>query len=60
LPSAAIPPTLFERDHAVVVHHAFLLIEGTLQNRENTISVKAERVQLLFITQAEIASHDFR
>ena len=57
--NAIIPPPLFERDHTVVVHHPFLLIEGTLQNQENVISVKAESVRPLTITRAETTSHDF-
>jgi error-prone DNA polymerase len=57
--NAIIPPPLFERDHTVVVHHPFLLIEGTLQNQGNVISVKAEKVRPLTITRAETVSHDF-
>ena len=41
-----IMPRLFERDHTVVVHNPFLLIEGTLQNLENVVSVKAESISL--------------
>jgi error-prone DNA polymerase len=57
--NAIITPQLFERDHVTVVHHQFLLIEGTLQNQENVISVKAQSVRPLNITRAETASHDF-
>ncbi|HVA71635.1 MAG TPA: error-prone DNA polymerase [Candidatus Limnocylindrales bacterium] len=57
--NAIITPQLFEQDHAVVVHHQFLLIEGRLQNQDNVISVKVESVQPLTITRAETTSHDF-
>ena len=57
--NAIIPPQLFERDHTVVVHNPFLLIEGTLQNQDNVVSVKVERVQPLEISRAEVTSHDF-
>jgi error-prone DNA polymerase len=57
--NAIITPQLFEQDHVVVVHHQFLLIEGRLQNQDNVISVKAESVRPLEITQAETTSHDF-
>ncbi len=57
--NAIITPQLFERDHTVVVHHPFLLIEGRLQNQDNVVSVKAERVLPLEISRAEVASHDF-
>jgi error-prone DNA polymerase len=57
--NAIIPPPLFERDHTVLVHNPFLLIEGTLQNQDNVVSVKVERVQALEISRAEVTSHDF-
>ncbi len=54
-----LTPQLFEQDHTVVVHHQFLLIEGTLQNQDNVISVKARRVEPLPISRAQTPSHDF-
>jgi error-prone DNA polymerase len=57
--NAIITPQLFERDQTVVVNHPFLLIEGTLQNQENVVSVKVERVLPLDISRAEVTSHDF-
>jgi error-prone DNA polymerase len=57
--NAIIPPPLFERDHTVLVYNPFLLIEGTLQNQDNVVSVKVERVQALEISHAEVTSHDF-
>lgn len=57
--NAIITPQLFERDHTVVVHHPYLLIEGRLQNQDNVVSVKAEAIQELQITRAEPPSHDF-
>jgi error-prone DNA polymerase len=56
--NAIITPQLFERSH-VVVHQQFLVIEGRLQNQDNVVSVKAESVRPLNITQAETSSHDF-
>ena len=57
--NAIITPQLFEQDHTVVVHNPFLLIEGKLQNQDNVVSVKAERVRALDISRAEVTSHDF-
>jgi len=57
--NAIITPQLFQRDHVVIVHQQFLLIEGRLQNQDNVISVKAERIRPLFVTRAETTSHDF-
>ncbi len=57
--NAIITPQLFQEDHVVVVNQQFLLIEGRLQNQDNVISVKAERVRPLGITRAATVSHDF-
>jgi error-prone DNA polymerase len=57
--NAIITPQIFQQNHIVVVNQQFLLIEGTLQNQDNVISVKAERVRPLGITRAQTVSHDF-
>jgi len=57
--NAIITPQLFSEDHTALVHHQFLLIEGTLQNQENVVSVKAQRVSPLPISAAATPSHDF-
>ena len=57
--NAIITPQLFQQDHVTIVHQQFLLIEGRLQNQDNVISVKAERIRPLSITRAETTSHDF-
>jgi error-prone DNA polymerase len=57
--NAIITPQLFDQAHVVIVHQQFLLIEGRLQNQDQVISVKAERIRPLAITRAETASHDF-
>jgi error-prone DNA polymerase len=57
--NAIITPQIFQRDHVTIVHQQFLLIEGRLQNQDNVISVKAERIRPLSVTRAETTSHDF-
>ncbi|MEQ1472177.1 MAG: error-prone DNA polymerase [Candidatus Acidiferrum sp.] len=57
--NAIISPQLFEKNHVVVVHQQFLLIEGQLQNQDNVVSVKSQRIQALTITTAPTTSHDF-
>src|SRR5256885_1607321 len=56
---ALINPDLFQKNRLLVSSDQFLMIEGILQNQDNVISVKAERVLPLAITQAETVSHDF-
>jgi error-prone DNA polymerase len=57
--NAIIAPDLFHRNRLLLASEKFLAIEGILQNQDNVISVKAERVQPLFVTKAETVSHDF-
>jgi error-prone DNA polymerase len=57
--NAIITPDLYDQNRLLVIHERFLLIEGILQNVENVISVKAQRVSRLEITAAETRSHDF-
>lgn len=37
----------------------FLMVEGVLQNIDNVVSVKADRVSALQVTNASTQSHDF-
>jgi error-prone DNA polymerase len=57
--NAIITPQIFQQNHVVIVNQQFLLIEGRLQNLDNVISVKAERIRPLFLTRAQTSSHDF-
>jgi error-prone DNA polymerase len=57
--NAIITPDLFHRNRLLLASERFLAIEGILQNQDNVISVKAERVMPLFVTKAETVSHDF-
>ncbi|MBZ5679961.1 MAG: error-prone DNA polymerase [Acidobacteriia bacterium] len=57
--NAIITPDLFHRNRLLLASERFLAIEGILQNQDNVISVKAERVSPLFVTRAETVSHDF-
>jgi len=57
--NAIIAPDLFHSNRLLLASERFLAIEGILQNQDNVISVKAERVLPLFVTNAETISHDF-
>jgi len=54
-----ITPQIFDENRLTVVEHPFLLIEGTLQNQDNVVSVKAKRIQALSFKVAGTSSHDF-
>jgi error-prone DNA polymerase len=57
--NAIITPDLFHQNRLLLASERFLAIEGILQNQDNVISVRAERVLPLFVTKASTVSHDF-
>ncbi|HXZ32565.1 MAG TPA: error-prone DNA polymerase [Terriglobales bacterium] len=57
--NAIITPDLFQQNRLLVGSEQFLMVEGILQNQDNVISVKAERVFPLDVTRARTTSHDF-
>jgi len=57
--NAIITPDLFQQNRLLLATEQFLLIEGTLQNQDGVISVKATRVAPLNVTKAQTSSHDF-
>ena len=57
--NAIVRPDLFHQNRLLLTSERFLAVEGILQNQDNVISVRAERVQPLFVTKAETISHDF-
>ena len=57
--NAIVHPNLVQKNRILLVSERFLMIEGILQNQDNVISVKAERILPLTVTNAETSSHDF-
>ena len=57
--NAIITPDVFEQSRFIITGGRFLLIEGRLQNLDNVISVKADRVEALSVSNAAVTSHDF-
>ena len=57
--NAIIAPDLLQKNRVLLVSERFLMVEGILQNQDNVIHIRAERVAPLRVTQAETMSHDF-
>ena len=57
--NAIIDPDLYERHRSLVTYAKFLLIEGSLQNIDKVIHVRARSIEELDITAAPMESHDF-
>jgi error-prone DNA polymerase len=57
--NAIITPDVFAQNRSTVVGSRFLLVEGRLQNVDNVVSVKADRMEILPVSQTAAPSHDF-
>src|SRR5262249_37249259 len=57
--NAIVKPDLFQRNRLLLSTEQFLMVEGTLQNQDGVISVKASAVSPIQITRAQATSHDF-
>jgi error-prone DNA polymerase len=58
--NAIIHPDLFERVRLLITEEPFLIIEGTVQNSENVVLIKGERIKPLAHEQfVGTESHDF-
>ncbi len=55
-----VTPDVFEQYRAVLVNAPFLYVEGTLQNIDRVVSVKAQRILPLSAATDVSVSHDFR
>ncbi len=57
--NAIINPHLYERNRVAVTRGKILRVEGTLQNQDGVISVKASVVRVLTLSEVDVRSHDF-
>jgi len=58
--NAIVTPDLFERMRLLLTEEPFLVIEGTVQNTENVVLIKAEKIRPLVHEQlVGSESHDF-
>ncbi|WP_260735488.1 OB-fold nucleic acid binding domain-containing protein [Tunturiibacter lichenicola] len=57
--NAIINPHLYERNRVTVTRGKFLRVEGTLQNQDGVINVRASAVRVLTLTDVNMRSHDF-
>lgn len=58
--NSIVTPPVFEANRLVITEEPFLIIEGRLQNQENVIHIKAEKIQRLdHASLPGTASYDF-
>ena len=54
-----ITPDLYERERLVVTRSKFIVVEGSLQNQDTVIHIKARHIEPLAFGNLEVSSHDF-
>lgn len=54
-----VRPRMFDEQRLLLMRSSFLLVEGILQNQEDVLSVRAERIEMLEPFEIEVGSHDF-
>jgi error-prone DNA polymerase len=54
-----VTPDRFDQHRLTLVSAKFLLIDGVLQNQDNVVSVKADRIVPLQLASAAAEAHDF-
>ena len=54
-----VEPKMFDRHKEALVRNPFLLIYGTLQNQQGSLSVKAGKVEAIDVNVIPVPSHDF-
>ncbi len=57
--NAIVDPELYEANRSLVTYAKFLMIEGSLQNIDKVIHLRAKHIEELDITAAPMESHDF-
>jgi error-prone DNA polymerase len=57
--NAIVAPDLLQKNRVLLISERFLMVEGILQNQDNVIHIRAEKVLPLRVTRAETVSHDF-
>jgi error-prone DNA polymerase len=54
-----VQPDFYDQNKTVLIGAPFVIVEGVLQNQQNSISVKAGRVEVLDVDAIPVPSHNF-
>jgi error-prone DNA polymerase len=54
-----VEPDFYDANRAVLIGAPFVIVEGVLQNQQNSISVRARKVENLDVNAIPVPSHDF-
>ena len=54
-----IMPDIYEKYRRAVLEPRFIKVSGTVQNQDGIVHLRAESIEALMVTGAEMTSHDF-
>jgi error-prone DNA polymerase len=54
-----VMPDFYEKNRAAVLHERFVFVSGVVQNQDNIVHLRAQRIGTLSVSAAEAQSHDF-
>jgi error-prone DNA polymerase len=54
-----VMPQVYDKYRQVVLERKFIRVSGTVQNQDGIVHLKAEHVEALVVSAAQVASHDF-
>lgn len=54
-----IMPDFYDQNRMTVLHERFVSVQGTVQNRDSVVHVKARSIQPMNVSNAMVMSHDF-
>jgi error-prone DNA polymerase len=54
-----VMPDFYEKNRAAVLYERFVVVSGVVQNQDNIVHLKAQKMASLSVSAAEVQSHDF-
>jgi error-prone DNA polymerase len=54
-----VMPDFYEKNRTAVLYERFVFISGVVQNQDNIVHLRAQRIGPLKVSAAEMQSHDF-
>ncbi|HET8547500.1 MAG TPA: error-prone DNA polymerase, partial [Bryobacteraceae bacterium] len=54
-----VQPDFYDENRSVLISAPFVIVEGVLQNQQNSISVRARKVEVLDVNAIPVPSHNF-
>ena len=54
-----VTPDFYENNRVAVLCERFVFISGVVQNQDNIVHLKAQKIGPLTVSKAEVQSHDF-